>query len=838
MQLTFFHPLLWLFALAALALFAWRYSLVDRTPRLKWASFALRAIGILLLILALCRPSVPRSGKDLHVVFLLDVSESVDLGSAIERIDQIEAGIESLGRGDSWSIFAIADSVRPFADTDELRSTLTGWQEGIADDRFRAASRLGKALDTTRIAFPAGKRRRVILMSDGQETHRELDQALATLQKEQVDVQFLPVDPISTPEAAVTSITSNSPSAFEGEVVRLKVRASANREMLAKLRILHRGVVVQERNVQLDGVAPATEEFDVEMVTPGNSLWTAELLPAEDHFPLNNQLTTGIRVRGKPSVLALHREPKDLRPIARVLREQDFSIDVRGNKGLPDTLEGMLAFDAIMLADIPATDLSTRQMELLKLYTTDFGGGLIMTGSENSFGLGGYYRSPVEEVLPLISRFEKEKSKPSLAMTLVIDKSGSMSGVAIALARQAAKASVELLGPQDQVGVIGFDSNPQIVSEMRPATESGTIMAAIDSLAAGGGTDLFPAMVAGKDMLDNTTAKIKHMIVLSDGQTGAADFESLTQAMTDAGVTVSTVALGEGAARELLAAIAELGRGRYYETVDPSTVPQIFTKETMQASKSAIKEDLYGTVQSGDHPALAGYEEAELPFTLGYVMTEPKPASQVLLVAETGDPLLAIGRFGLGIGMAYSSDLTERWGGEWLAWDGCGKFWAQAFRAVLRKSDAQGLRVTQHTDGETWRLDITRVDDSGSPVSGIAWDAQLITPGGGKAVPLTVKETGLGRYQASAPIAGLEKASLRLHDRDHDKLKTLHYERGYPAEYRLNPRRPDAIANLQEFLPESLDSGLEPVETRVSIAPAFCLAALLSLLAGILLRRL
>ena len=481
---------------------------------------------------------------------------------------------------------------------------------------------------------------------------------------------------------------------------------------------------------------------------------------------------------------------------------------MRGNQGLPDTLEGMLAFEAIILADIPATDLSTRQMELLRTYTTDFGGGLVMTGSENSFGLGGYYRTPVEEVLPLISRFEKEKSKPSLAMVLVIDKSGSMDGVPIALARQAAKASVELLGPQDQVGVLGFDSTPQIVSEMRPASDSGTIMAAIDSLAAGGGTDLYPGMFAGKDMLDNVTAKIKHMIILSDGQTNAADFEGLTQSMTDSGITVSTVALGEGAARELLAGIAELGRGRYYETLDPTTVPQIFTKETMQASKSAIKEDLYGTVQVGDHPILAGYEDADLPFTLGYVMTEAKPASQVLLVAETGDPLLAIGRFGLGIGMAYSSDFTERWGGEWLAWDGCGKFWAQALRAVLRKSDTRGLRVTDRIEDATWKLDITRTDDAGAPVSGIDWDAQLIVPGE-KPTSVTVRETGLGRYEASSPIAGLEKASLRLHDRDNDKLKTLHYERGYPAEYRLKPRLPESIAALPRFDITTVTSDLE-----------------------------
>jgi secreted protein with Ig-like and vWFA domain len=274
---------------------------------------------------------------------------------------------------------------------------------------------------------------------------------------------------------------------------------------------------------------------------------------------------------------------------------------------MPESMEGLLAFDAVVLADVPATSMTLQQMDWLKQYVMEFGGGVAILGSENSFGLGGYYKAPVEEVLPLISRFEKEN--PSLAMALVMDKSGSMQGLPIELARQAAKASVEVLSARDQIGVIGFDGQPQIISELRPASESDAIQAAIDSLAADGGTNVYLGMVAGKDMLDNATAKIKHMIVMTDGQTGAADFHGMVQAMTESGITVSSVALGNSAARELLSTIVEMGRGRYYETVDQATVPQIFTKETMQASRSAIKEDLYSSLLVGDHAMLSGYRE-------------------------------------------------------------------------------------------------------------------------------------------------------------------------------------------------------------------------------------
>lgn len=180
---------------------------------------------------------------------------------------------------------------------------------------------------------------------------------------------------------------------------------------------------------------------------------------------------------------------------------------------------------------------------------------------------------------------------------------------------------------------------------------------------------MYPGMNTAYEMLQQTTSKIKHVIVLSDGRSQPADHQGLASEMSDFGITVSTVAMGTGADRPLLNTIAEIGKGRYYETTDPENVPQIFTRETMQASKSAIKEDIYPPLIISDHPMFAGTVEDELPFCFGYVMAKPKPTAQVLLAAETGDPLLAISRFGLGVGMAYTSDVTEKWGGEWLAWD-------------------------------------------------------------------------------------------------------------------------------------------------------------------------
>lgn len=834
MQLTYLQPLWWLLGLLALAA-GYAFTLVDRPRKLMLGSFLLRALAVVFLVLALCRPGFLRKVDDVHVVFLVDVSQSVDLQSARRVVDEVNAAIANLGSGDTHTVFAFGNGVR-LSETPDLAKQLEDWQKGIADDEFRSATRLADAVLTTRLAFPAGKSRRLVLLTDGQETHGSIGSALATLKQENVDVVWKKLSGLTDPEASIVSVEPNVPNAYAGEVVRLRVRMAANQEIGGNVRILSQGVKVMEKPVTLAPDKDNTVDFDVPMTVTGTTLWTAELIPAKDHFPLNNQAAASVEVTGKSRVLVIHRTPKEMRGISRALQEQDFDVDVRGENGLPDTMDGLLSFDAVVLADVPATSMSTRQMGLLKSYVQDFGGGLAMLGSENSFGLGGYYKTPVEEVLPLVSRFEKEKEKPSLAMVLVMDRSGSMDGLPIQMARQAAKASVELLGPQDQVAVVAFDSEAYLISDMRRASEKDSIQAAIDTIEIGGGTDMYPAMQQAKQLLDNCSAKVKHMICLTDGQTEDRGFAELTQALADSGVTVSTVALGDGAAADLLQNIAQIGKGRFYAAQDPATVPQIFTRETMQASKSAIKEDVYAPVVTAEHPMLAGYGEG-LPSSLGYVMTEAKPVTQTVLSADTGDPLLAVGRFGLGQGLCFTSDLTEKWGGEWLAWEGCGKFWAQVLRSILRPKNIQGMEVRSLVANDEWTFDIRRRETNGAPAGGLKWDAKAVDENGAE-TPVTVSESGLGRYSATVGLAGKQKLTVRLRDIENNKLKVVHYNRPSPGEYRLGQAIAPALAGSPGFSADSVRENITPVETRQSIEQWCYFMALACALGSVVLRRL
>ncbi len=834
MEFLTFIPLFALFAVIPLMIAGYRRSLVDRPPSLKLASFLCRLTAVILLVAALCRPFFNHRADGLHVVYLLDVSESVEPTEMRRGLEEIKTATAALRSSDSSSLFLFARGLRS-VNPEEAAKFITDCEQGRSDAVFRAATDLEGALSSARLALPADKGRRIVVLSDGVSETSAAGIA-SRLTSEQTDLRFSKLKSLSRPEAAVAAIETATPVAFEGEVVRFKVRIASNTAMPAKLRITHRGVAVAEQDVTLTENAETICHADIRMVTGGDTVWEAEIVPKDDWFPSNNRASVTLPVRGKPRVLVLHDKPALMRPAERLLREQDIDLETRGVRGLPDTFDAILSFDAIILADVPATALTPRQMEWLKRYVNDFGGGLVMMGSENSFGLGGYYRTPVEEVLPLISRFEKDKEKPSLAMVLVVDKSGSMSGTPMELARQAARGAAELLGGQDQIAVIGFDDQAQLVCDLTPASNRAAVAGAIDSLQASGGTNLQPAMVQARDILRGASARLKHVIAMTDGQTDASNLVELSREMADLGMTVSTVAMGGSAAGTLLEQMAEAGNGRYYQTDAPENVPQIFTRETMQASRSAIKEDLYGAATVTEHPLLSGFERTDFPPVLGYVMAKPKPTAQVLLATETGDPLLAIARFGLGSSIAFTSDLTERWGGEWLAWEGCGRFWAQAIRAVLRKEDSVGIESRVRDEQGSMIIDVNRSDDAGRPLAGVDWKAGALDDSG-KEQPVAIEETGVGKYRFTVPVLDSPRLTVRLHDAAEGKVKTLRWNRSYPAEYRLATAADPSLAGAVVFDPTRIREGIRPVRIRTSALPWFGLAAILLMIAGGVLRR-
>ena len=289
----------------------------------------------------------------------------------------------------------------------------------------------------------------------------------------------------------------------------------------------------------------------------------------------------------------------------------------------------MSAYKSIITCNVSAENLSDGFLNSLDSYVKDMGGGFIAAGGENSFALGGYYKTPLEKVLPVQMELKGKKEIPDMSIVLVIDKSGSMTEggggiMKLDLAKEAAARTLESLRPNDQIGVLTFDDTNYWVVPTRKADDAEKIRDDIGTIRPGGGTSIIPALQEGYDSIKKTDTKIKHIILLTDGQAERTGYMELVEKLAGDNITVSTVAVGQGSDVQLLQDIAKGANGRFYYTDEFANIPRIFAKETFMAARAYLNNREFVPAIANAHPVLEGAAEEGLPALLGYVAASPK----------------------------------------------------------------------------------------------------------------------------------------------------------------------------------------------------------------------
>jgi Ca-activated chloride channel family protein len=381
---------------------------------------------------------------------------------------------------------------------------------------------------------------------------------------------------------------------------------------------------------------------------------------------------------------------------------------------------------------------------------------------------------------------------PHVALLFVIDKSGSMGAgsegsTKLDLAKAAAIAAADIMNPTDQVGVLAFDANWDWALPFRQVGKGEWITERLSSLQSDGGTDLYKAMGEAHRGIAGKQAAIKHVIVLSDGLTDKADFHTLVTRMAQEGITVSTVSVGNDADVQLMADIAKNGRGRGYVALDPQTIPQIFTTETLLISRDLlIERPVTPSIVTATGP-LKGIPQHNLPPLRGYVLTYPKPRAEVLMRVDK-DPLLVSWRYGLGRVVAFTSDLSGRWGKDWVAWQVFPQWASQLARDTMRKILESRLRTDFDADGESIRVVTDLLSRDGKFLNHLKLKANITAPNR-TSQEQSFQQTAPGRYQGQfAPAErGVHFVTLFAEDSTGEApfaLATVPYIAPYPKEYR------------------------------------------------------
>ncbi len=757
MALDFERPLLLLLLPATFGLvyWLWRTSLAYMPPLRRRISLGMRLALVGLLVLVLAGPSMQLRADELSVALLVDRSDSITPDLRAAQDAWIARALAAKGPQDQVAIVTFGQdatvdrALSPDGRAPRLEpsSNVRGTRTDIA-----AALRAGIA------ALPPNVARRLVLLSDGRENVEQADSAAALAGAAGVQLLSVPLGDTSGPEVLVQQL--EAPGHLRvGERSSVTVQVQSTVETQATLRLLVDGRLTTSQEVQLVS-GPNRFVMPLDPLPSGQHVVRAQADAEQDTLPQNNLAGALVTVVGPPRILLVEGAQGEGQYLADALRSTGIEVDTRSPSTAPLTAQGLRDYAAVVLADVPATAMGAGQMGTLKSYVQNFGGGLVVTGGDQAFGPGSYARTPLEDMLPVRMDLRGRSVSASVAMVLVIDTSGSMSegpgGTSkMDLAKEAAMASAEMLGEYDQIGIVGFDDTPHWVLQPAPVTDLSVVQSAIGELQPGGGTEIYPALKTAYDSLAPLDAKVKHIILLTDGQAPQADYPTLTQQMRTANISLSTVAIGSDADFNLLRNLSDLGNGRYYEGNDPFDLPRLLVKETQQVQRAAIVEEDFQPARVSSSPALDGIDTAHLPHLRGYVATTPKAESSVLLASRQADPILSEWQYGLGKVIAWTSDVRNRWAAPWVEWSDFATFWSQVVKRTTRPPDDPDRQVAVSVEGNQARLTLdaqSGTDSSDRHYLNFLPTTAAVTDPHGHQQQVQMPQVAPGRYEGSLSV--------------------------------------------------------------------------------------
>lgn len=814
------QPYWLLLAVPAAIYLAWSYrKAVKGSGRRGGLLLGLRSLAVLLLVVAATSPYLLlRTGEE-KIFILADRSASM-AGTEPELASWIAKVTEN--RKDKQQVRVLSFAGRT--------------NEAPADGALREDTEPVKAGETDieqairhAAAAAGGDPARIVLLSDGKETGGDALAYVSTQLPEGISVDGSLVSAPQQEDAAISAFRI-PPSGRSGERLKLEVDMESTKEATARLLLFRDDRPVSEKSVQL-AEGENRFSFDELQEEEGFIKYEAQIIMEGDGIPENNRMAAATEIEGPPRFLVVGTK-KTPSPLGKWIGGGEAGIDSISAGELPNDLSSYLSYDGIIFDNVPGHLVGEDRMAVISQAVKTFGTGFMMVGGEESFGLGGYYKTPIEELLPVNMDVTGTHIIPSLGLVIVLDRSGSMTGSKLELAKEAASRSAALLRKDDTLGFIAFDDSPWEVIETGPVGEPDEAVEKIYSVTPGGGTDIFPAVALAVERLKEVDTERKHVILLTDGMSAdTGDYGTVLREAEEDGITLSAVAIGSDADRVLLEQLAGLGSGRFYDVRDPDTVPAILSRETAMLSRTYIVDEPFRPLVRGG----AGWEvlSGALPQMNAYIATTAKPAADVIMESPEGDPVIAEWRYGLGRTIAYTSG-SGGWSGGFASWENWPALWTAAAARMLPDYRDEPFDVRMSRDGSflvsgtgsSSFLDIAVADEQGRELEATV---DPVGPGSAR-VRLDEAAPGLVFFRISGDGESYAKAGVSI---------------PYGKEYKPGPADGEFMAALAEEtggkMLDAPEEALRPLgEKETDSRPVwhwFALAAMLIFFADITLRR-
>lgn len=721
-------------------------------PRGDQAALLMRVGVLALLCLALAGPRLASGASERFIYLLVDRSASVGaepstllriLRDLAQPAEQVSYGLISFG-------------AEPMIETNCAPTlSLPDFQAEIDVTATDIARAIRLALET----MPRTGRREIILVTDGQETSGEISSVLARARREGVPLH---VWPLGGDLLEVWLHEFQVPPEVPADVpFSLRLYVGATTHGTGTLLLYRNDELIQTLDVEY---TPGIHEVRLtdRLEAPGVFPYRAYLKAENDRLLENNELSGVTVVPGSPQVLIVERsEGESL--VAQLVRSSGFSAEQRKFSELASI--PLAEYRVIILNNIPMGRLTQEHRRALKNFVGDLGGGLwVIQGREAVADLEertGSELAELEELLPVSYLAPEPYQIPGVALVFVMDRSGSMGdpvgGVPkIEILKRAALRSLDVLDPEDWVGLIAFDTDFEWIVPLKPLGDRREFQSSIQRLSANGGTDLYFALKDAFETLERTPARIKHILVFTDGHNNnrrEREYRELYERFQKSAVRVSALGIDRAPNEEFLLELTAAGRGRYQRVHHFTDLPVFSLREVRRIARLRWIE--------GQSLVRALIPEFHSPPVRGYVLTHERPGAQTALVAVPDEnPLFAFRRYGLGHVAVLNTDLEGNGAPEWLSWPGLSQLFAESLARLYRPIPRQGELTVQTVLGDETLEIIAELRQDNRWISDAELTAQLTGPI--RRENLELEPVAPGRYRAQLERVPSGQYTLRL----------------------------------------------------------------------------
>lgn len=712
MNISFERPLFLLLlpVVIGLLIFSMRY-MIAQNKKTRIAQVAVRFLLATALVLALAQVSIKWVSKDVTTIFLVDVSDSVR-EQRDEVIKFVNDAVKEKGKHDYVGVIAFGSDSR----VEQFISPEISFSEFQTDVSTQATD-LEEAISIALAEMPEDSAKRIVLITDGNENEGSIRNTASAVVAAGCDFEVKELQENVANEVYVSDMSIPEEVGI-GENFNITVEVESNVACSAVVSLYSGRTLKGQQSVNLQQGSNRFVFTDTQ-TDEGLKTYRVTVEAAEDTVTVNNEFSAYTNIEVELPLLLIEGQAGQGNELKRIFDSIGLKYDCVVPATAPATLSEFTEYSAVIMVDVYADDLRAGFQENLQNYIKNYGGGFVVTGGRNSFALGNYRDTIIEEVLPVDMELPGENEVPVMAIQMVIDQSGSMSdgnGIItnLDLAKEAANAAVESVSSTDYVGVMAFDDTYDRVVPIQLAEDKGNISQSIFSIGIDGGTSIFPAMQAAVTDIMQVDAQIKHIILLTDGQDTYGDYDELKETINSAGITVSTVAVGQGCNEELLKDLAESCNGRYFYTDINTDIPRIFAQEVFLSSNTYLINETFTPIVTSNDAIIRDVVAEGLPTLMGYVATTPKGRSIQLLQSHYGDPILCYWQYGLGKTVAWTSDMTGEWSGNYAGWENTQLLWHNIIQYVTQDMAMEGAYVEVEQNGSSSEIHYTTEDFSGS----------------------------------------------------------------------------------------------------------------------------